>query len=53
MCIRDRNIYLVMADDAAVEHVIQLYGPTKIPIKMCIRDSKRERRKEKINETKL
>mgnify|MGYP007032777486 CR=1 FL=1 len=24
-----KNIYLVMADDAAVEHVIQLYGPTK------------------------
>ena len=29
-----KNIYLVMADDAAVEHVIQLYGPTKIPITM-------------------
>lgn len=29
-----KNIYLVMADDAAVEHVIQLYGPIKIPITM-------------------
>ena len=29
-----KNIYLVMADDAAVEHVIQLYDPTKIPITM-------------------
>ena len=29
-----KNIYLVMVDDAAVEHVIQLYGPTKIPITM-------------------
>ena len=29
-----KNIYLVMADDAAVEHMIQLYGPTKIPITM-------------------
>lgn len=29
-----KNIYLVMADDATVEHVIQLYGPTKIPITM-------------------
>ena len=28
------NVYLVMADDAAVEHVIQLYGPTRVPITM-------------------
>ena len=29
-----KNVYVIMADDAAVEHVIQLYGPTKIPITM-------------------
>ena len=28
------NVYLVMADDVAVEHVIQLYGPTRVPITM-------------------